>query len=279
MAASHGLTAEEAAVFETTVVPRYLSLYGKRLLSLVASANDARVFHLDCRTGYPDAALIERLPNAHVYASDRSEPAVELARTKATAITQANPGVAFEYRVADALPLSFPPGAFSHAFSLHPLAPPSERSAILAELARILAPHGQVLLALPLRGSFGEVFDLLREYAVKYEASDILNAVDTAGLQRPAEDTLVGELEDAGFEYVEVDAVRRTLPFESGRAFLDDPVTRLVLLPELRLGLPLPAQQALDPFVYVRDAIDKYWSDGTFELTLEVGVASGRRKG
>ena len=30
-------------------------------------------------------------------------------------------------------------------------------------------------------------------------------------------------------------------------------------------------------FVYVRDAIDKYWSDGAFELTVNVGCATGRR--
>jgi hypothetical protein len=27
----------------------------------------------------------------------------------------------------------------------------------------------------------------------------------------------------------------------------------------------------------VREAIDKYWSDGTFELTVNVGCATGRR--
>jgi hypothetical protein len=27
----------------------------------------------------------------------------------------------------------------------------------------------------------------------------------------------------------------------------------------------------------VRDAIDNYWSEGTFELTVNVGCASGRR--
>jgi hypothetical protein len=31
------------------------------------------------------------------------------------------------------------------------------------------------------------------------------------------------------------------------------------------------------PLSYVRDAIDKYWSEGKFELTLNVGCASARR--
>jgi RNase adaptor protein for sRNA GlmZ degradation len=36
----------------------------------------------------------------------------------------------------------------------------------------------------------------------------------------------------------------------------------------------------IDPdkaFDYVREAIDKYWSDGMFELTVNVGCATGRR--
>jgi hypothetical protein len=31
------------------------------------------------------------------------------------------------------------------------------------------------------------------------------------------------------------------------------------------------------PLEYVRDAIDKYWSEGTLELTLNVGCASARK--
>jgi hypothetical protein len=30
---------------------------------------------------------------------------------------------------------------------------------------------------------------------------------------------------------------------------------------------------------YVRQAIDKYWSDGPFELTVNVGCATGRKVG
>jgi SAM-dependent methyltransferase len=279
-AVAHCLSAEEAAVFETAVVPRYLSLFGERLLAMLAGGSDARVCHVHCRTGYPDHALLERLPNAHVHGCDASESAVELARAKASALVQGGSAVVFDYRVADTFPLSFPAGAFSHAFTLHPLAPPAELRVLLQELARILAPHGQALIAMPLRGSFVEVVDLLREYAVKYELADLLNAVDAAAQQRPTDDMLTHEVESAGFEHVDVDVLARTLRFEGGRDFFEDPITRLLLMPELRLSLPLETStHVVDPFAYVRDAIDKYWSDGTFELTVSIGVVSGRRRG
>ncbi len=270
---------EDAAVFETFVVPRYLSLFGEHLLKMLVPGRDARVCHVHCRTGYPDRLLLERLPNAHVHGCDVSPWAIELARAKAAALVKSDGSVVFDYRVVDALPLSFPDGAFSHAFTIHPLVGPPERRALLEELARIVAPRGQALIALPLRGSFVEVADLLRECALKHELAELTNAVEAAIQRRPTDEMLEGELEAAGFEYVDVDVRSRTLKFASGRAFFEDPITRLLLMPELRVGAGVETPSGpVEPLSYVREAIDKYWSGATFEMTVNVAVASGRRK-
>ena len=133
---------------------------------------------------------------------------------------------------------------------------------------------------MPLRGSFFEIHDLLRECALKFERDELSKAVDVAAQLRPTEDTFKKELEAVGFDRVTVDLRTRTLRFDGGRRFFEDPVTRLVLLPELRaaLGDAADPKDGLDPFDYVVDAIDKYWSDATFELTVHVGVVSGRKK-
>jgi SAM-dependent methyltransferase len=266
------LEALDAAIFETHVVPRYLSLFGERLVSMLATGPDARVCHLHCRTGYPDKDLLAKLPNAEVYGCDVSEHAIALAKAKAQAID----GFTSDYRVVSHLPLPFPGGAFSHAFTLHPLAAPAERTRILEELARIVAPRGQALMAMPLRGSFSEIADLLRECALKHELPELTNAVEAAVQLRPTGEMLSRELEAVGFEFIEVDVKTHTLAFTSGRDFFEDPVTSLLLLPEFRVNLAM-GDMAL-PLAYVREAIDKYWSDGTFELTVIAGVASGRRK-
>jgi SAM-dependent methyltransferase len=172
-------------------------------------------------------------------------------------------------------PLPFPEGAFSHGITLHPRATPDERARLLSELARLIAPRGQVLFALPLRGSFQEIADLIREYALKFEASDVSTAIEAAVLMRPTSETLRAEVEKAGFDFVEVESRPRVLKFQSGRDFMDDPVARLMLLPEFRANLALPNTDKI--FSYVRDAIDKYFSKTTFELTVQVGVATGRR--
>ncbi|MBX3185401.1 MAG: class I SAM-dependent methyltransferase [Labilithrix sp.] len=239
---------------------------------MLVAGQDARVCHLQCRTGYPDQLLLEKLPNAHVYGCDSSVHAIELARAKAKALS----GFVADYRVIEANTTPFPQGAFSHGFTLHPLAAPAERRRILEELARIVAPRGQALVAMPLRGSFVEVADLLRECALKHELTDLTNAVEAAVQLRPTDELFARELEAVGFEFVDVDVRTRSMKFGSGRDFFEDPATRLMLLPEFRVNLSLDETER--PFNYVREAIDKYWSDDEFELTVVVGVVSGRRK-
>jgi SAM-dependent methyltransferase len=263
---------QDAAIFETFVVPHYLSLFAERLVEMIVPGRDARVCHLQCRTGYPDCLLLERLPNAHVYGCDNSEHAIELARAKAKTFA----GFVSDYRLIEGQVTPFPAGAFSHGFTMHPLSTPPSRRMLLEELARIVAPRGQALVAMPLRGSFAEIADLLRECALKNECTDLINAVEAAVQLRPTDDLFRLELEAVGFDHVDVDVSTRTLRFESGRQLFEDPATRLMLLPEFRVNLHMNDDR---PFAYVREAIDKYWSDGEFELTVNVGVVSGRRKG
>ncbi len=261
----------ESAIFETFVVPRYLKTFGDLLVEMVADGDEAQVAHLLCRTGYPDHAIVQKLPGAHIHGCDPSAYAIELARAKAST----TPEMVGDYRLADALPVPLPSSAFSHALSLHPVVRPKERPRLLAEFARLLAPYGQALLAFPLRGSFQEVFDLFREFALKHQVIQVTQAVESAALVQPTTEMVAAELEGAGFQYVEVELRTSVLEFKSGRDFFEDPITRLALLPELRGVLAM--EDVESPLSYVRDAIDKYWSDGTFEVTVNVGCGCGRR--
>src|SRR5262249_34155719 len=185
----------DAAIFETFVVPRYLSLFGELAIEMVAEGKDAQVIHVFCRTGYPDRGLALKLPGAYIYGCDPSPHAIELAKAKAATM----PEMVSEYKLmGDTLPTPFPSQGFSHAVTLHPLAAPDERARVLTEFARLLAPRGQALLAMPLRGSFQEVADLLREYALKNESTEVSKKVEAAVLVRPTIEMLGAELEEAG---------------------------------------------------------------------------------
>ncbi len=256
---------------ETFVVPRYLSLYGDLVLGMLLAGESALVVHLGCRTGYPDRQIQEKVPGARITGVDPSLPALELARNKAALITDAP----IEYIVGDDLPTELPDESYSHVLCLHPVVSAAERGELLSEMQRLLYSGGQALVAMPLRGSFQEIGDLLREYALKFDEGEFGKAVDNMMATRPTIETLSEELEDAGLDDVDVEIRSTTLTFDSGRAFIEDPVTRLLLAPELSVALGgLDLEKPLD---YVREAIDKYWSEGKFEVLVNVGCASARR--
>ncbi len=268
---SDGLSAAEAAVFETFVVPRYLKLFGELALSMVLPTPGARVAHLGCRTGFPDVELCRIIEEPTVYGVDPSSFALELARNKASLAR----GVQIEYSVSDTLPAPFPSGAFSHVLCLHPVVKPDQRVPLFIEMARLLYGQGQALVALPLRGSFQEIGDLLREYALKYDEELLGQRVESLMIERPTIESLSEELEIAGLEDIDVEVRHTVLSFDSGRALVEDPVCRMLILPDLRAGLA--GTDLTRPLEYLRDAVDRYWSEATFELTLSVGCASARR--
>ncbi len=265
------LGSSDAAVLETFVVPRYLQLFGQAVTEMFYCAESAAVVHIGCRTGYPDDEIAAQFQSGAILGLDLSQPAIELARTKGALI----PNVQTDYEVFDGFPTRLPPQSFTHGIALHPSVLVEDRRALLAEMARLIVPRGQVVLALPLRGSFQEVIDLLREYALKYDAAEIRNATDTATLVRPNVEELENELTRAGFDEVEVDLRPACLEFQSGRDFLEDPITRLLVLPDLQATLGL--DDLTEPLHYVEQAINRYWSERAFELTVHVGCVAGRR--
>lgn len=262
----------DAAVLETFVVPRYLSLFGEPLVDAILPADAAKIVHLGCRTGYPDAALARRMPLSTLTGVDASPSAIDLARAKAHLVSEAT----VEYAVSNGLPTPFPARSFSHALAIHPAAPvPEDRGLLFAEMTRLVAPSGQVLVAMPLRGSFQELIDLLREHALKHDAADVGRAAEAAAAMRPNVEVLGEELEAAGLEDIEVSLHRASVEFQSGRDFFEDPVARLLVLPDL--SSHMPAIDLAAAFRYVRDAIDRYWAEDKFELSVTVGIATARR--
>lgn len=266
----------DAAIFETFVNPRYLRHFGELMLEMIsppATPGDAIVAHFGCRTGFPERLLVEQLGPMRLVGTDPSLAALELARAKAAAI----PDLSADYRLFEGFPAPLPDQSFTHAVILHPPGRAASRLHFVRDAARVLVPGGQALLALPLRGSFGELADLLREYATKHDQKAVGDAVEAAVHLRPTPESLAEELEALGFVDVDVDFRAVTIPFQSGRDFLEDPTTRLLLLPEWQTNLSLDDGAIRTAFHYVRDAIDRYWAEGGFELSVIVGCARGFR--
>ncbi|WP_437674679.1 class I SAM-dependent methyltransferase [Sorangium sp. So ce131] len=267
------LSPADAVLFENAVVPRYVSFFASLAIEMMLPSEAARVVHFGCRTGFPDPIVADKLPGATLVGVDGSAAALELARAKAALLS----GMNASYVLADGLPTPLPDASFSHAFTLHPVCRSSERAQLLAELRRVLVPGGQALIALPLRGSFPEIADIARECALKQDLSELGAAVDAAAASRPTIETIAEEIEDAGLDEVEVDVQLIAVSFDSGREFLEDPISKLMVLPEATAMLDLEPQIIDSMLKYLHHAVSKYWSEGVFELTVNVGCASARR--
>lgn len=199
-----------------------------------------------------------------------------LASSLAGTITGRDPSaVAF---ALSALPIPHGDRSFSHAIAVHPLTPPPDRRRLLSELYRVLGPSGQLALALPLRGSYPEVSDMLREYALKSDSTRVAEAVEIAAQSRPTPETLTEELEDAGFDDVTVSLELLSVPFDSGRDFVGHPLLSLVVEPDVTAALGLPKDSLAPALAYVQDAIGKYWSEGPFELAVNLGCVSATKR-
>ncbi|HEU5074475.1 MAG TPA: class I SAM-dependent methyltransferase [Polyangiaceae bacterium] len=265
------LSSADAAILETFVVPRYLSLYANLLLEMLLTGDAARVAHLGCRTGYPDLELFERIPNMRLVGVDSSSPALELARNKAHAKGE----VGIDYVIAEGYPTGLEAEQYSHALSLHPILDQPARTLLLQELARLLYSGGQALIAMPMRGSFQEITDIFKEYALKEDAGEFSKALESALPNRPTLESLSEELEAAGLSDIDVKLQHRELEFESGRGLVEDPAMRLLILPEIRSWMHVDdLDGALD---YLARAIDKYWSEDKLLLSVNVGCASARK--
>ena len=83
------LSPADAAVLETFVVPRYLSLYGELMLEMLLVADQARIAHLGCRTGYPDRQMHELGDGASIVGIQRPDASI------------VNPGPEDEIRAGD----------------------------------------------------------------------------------------------------------------------------------------------------------------------------------
>lgn len=266
------LSEADVARFDEAV-SRYLSFFGALVVDLLIPSQGAAVAFLGSRTGFPDTVIADKMPDCGIWGLDPSAAAVDAARKRASAFAE----LRANYDVMTGLPTVLPDGSFTHALSLHPVGGPTERRALVAEMRRLLFPAGQALLAMPLRGSFPELYDMLREFALRHELADFGTAIDANAAARPNLESVTEEFEDAGLGDVDVNVELITLSFSSGREFLEHPAFDLVILPELLASVGGDEGLHERAKAYVQEAVSKYWSEGAFDLTVNVGCVSARR--
>jgi SAM-dependent methyltransferase len=261
---------DDLAAYDADAVPGYVRFFDAQAAGMLIPRDAARVACFGCRTGAAQTEVAARLSSGDALVGiDTSEPAIWAARLRDGA-----PGLSVAFEHSAGMPTSLDDESVTHAVAIHPLGAPHQRAELFAEMRRVLAPGGQLVVTMPLRGSFPELGDLVREFALKHDKPNVAAAVDRAAQMRVSIETLASDLEMAGFVNVDVDVQLLAVPFETGKVYARSAVSRLVIEPDLSQLLDVDGPMRSRAMAYASDAVGRYWSESSFELAVNLGGAS-----
>ncbi|NUP10910.1 MAG: methyltransferase domain-containing protein [Polyangiaceae bacterium] len=264
--------AADVEALHADVLPKYLSFFNTLALDRMIVAQQSAVMACGPLASSIAEGVADRLPNARIHGFEPSEAAIMAAAERTSGLP-----ATLELEVLKTLPTRKPDGSFTHALVVHPLASTTSRMQLLREVSRVLVPAGQALIAMPLRGSYPEITDMLREFSLKHDNPRFGEAIEVAAQSRPTPETLTEDLERLGFVDVDVTVELLSVPFEAGRDFAAHTLFRLIVGPDIVSMIDAPADVVAAALEYARLAIGKYWSEGQFDLTVNVGCASARK--
>lgn len=268
-----GIAEADASLFDSIVVPRWSSLFGRMIVREVVQGTRCTILDVGCGTGTPSFELLRKIDaGGRVIAIDRNAAFIDVARRKA--IEDAGKRIFFKSESIEEL--RFGNEVFDLVVGNLVLPQLESQSAALLEMKRVLVRGGRLLLTAPLRGTFEEIFDMFREIAVKYDRPKVAERADdieSRYLTPLAFDTLV---RNAGYDDVVVKQEELRLTYRSARDIFDDALIRAIALAEWRwiAGLEPGGEQTIPQVIR---ALDTYLAGAPVTLTVHAGLVAGRR--
>ena len=127
-----------------------------------------------------------------------------------------------------------------------------------------------------MRGSWAEFLDLFRDVLRENGKQESLAAVDRYVATLPDGDGVARWLEAAGLTRVEVTTSRWEILFKSAREFFYAPLVELGPLAHWK-RLSGRGDQMQDVFFFTKEAIDIYFKDRVFAVTIAGAAVTGRK--
>ena len=190
------LNENSAEAYEQYLVGRFFRRWADRLVAHAGVRDGEQVLDAGCGTGIVARTVSEKAPRAEVTGLDPNEGMLHEARRQ-------DPGQRVTWQMGALESLPFADAGFDLVLSQQVLQFVPERAAALAEIRRVLAPKGRLVLAL-LRGldfnpSYAALAGTLDRH-VGRDAGDMMRAPFSG----PAPRALRAELQEAGFRDVEI---------------------------------------------------------------------------
>ncbi len=259
-------TGTGAENYERFFVPAIATPVSGRLLEAAALQPGERVLDVACGTGLIARLAAEQVgPTGTVTGVDVAADMLDLARRVAV-----SGGAPIEWHEGDAAELPFPDESFDVVTCQMGLMF-FDRSAALAEMRRVLAPGGRVVVNTP--GTIQTPFELMEQAIVDHISADLAGFIRVV-FSLPDPDTLGGLLDAAGFADTEANRYTATFDLPGPAEFLWEYINLTPLGPFVA-DAPEAAQVAME-----RQVVEGWQSfvvDGRTPLDQPMAIATGRR--
>jgi ubiquinone/menaquinone biosynthesis C-methylase UbiE len=263
-----------AQVYDEEILPLWSTRFGRMLLRHVEAPPKAMILDVGCGTGYPALEVLRKLDDqSRIIAIDCASEMLNVARKKAADLA----GRRIFFRTETVKPrLSFTADVYDVVIANDSLWEMDEPAAAVADFARVCKPGGRVVVTLPLRGSWGEFYDIYREVLTKHDHHDILRTLEDEERRYPEPEEAVRWLEQAGLTEVAIETEQFELLFRSSREFFFAPVVEFGPLPAWK-EVAGKGEVMQEIFWHIKEAIDAYFGDRAFSVTIKAGCLHGRK--
>lgn len=263
-----------ARIYDKEILPLWSERFGRLLLRGLSVPEKGQVLDVACGTGYPSIEILRRMSDTcRLIAIDGSSAMLDVARKKIAETKRK--GVFF--RTESAVPrLSFADDVYDLVVcNLGMEDMPSPANA-LADFARVTRPGGEVRVTLPIAGTFQEYYDIFHEVLVKNDKHETLERLAEHLKTYPTPEQCERWLVAAGLVDCDIVVDEFTLLFKSSREFFFAPVIEYGPLPAWK-KIAGKGQELQDVFWYIKEAIDAYFEDRAFEVTVKAACLIGRK--
>jgi SAM-dependent methyltransferase len=264
-----------ARIYDDEIAPCWGTRFGRLLLRNLAVPARGQVLDVSCGTGDPTIEILRRMTDgSRLIAIDESSAMLDVVRRKVAALGA--PGKKVFLRTESALPkLSFADDVYDLVVCNLGVGDMPSLEIALRDFARVAKPGGEVRCTLPLAGTFEQFHDLYREVLVKHDKHDALDRLEAHVARYPTFERAERCLAAAGLVgRIEVEPF--SLLFRSAREFFFAPVIEYGPLADWK-AVAGGGHDMQDVFWHIKEAIDAYFGDGPFQVTVVAGLVVGRK--
>lgn len=265
-----------ARIYDAEIAPVWGARFGKMLLRNLAVPQKGQVLDISCGTGYPTVEILRRMSEgSRLIAIDASSAMLDIARRKVADLGPLGKKGVF-FRTESPVPkLSFADEVYDLVVCNLGLGEMPSLPTALHDFARVAKIGGEIRCTLPLAGSFQEFHDLYREVLTKHDRGDARDRLERHIARYPTAEQVEGFMKAAGLggglEHEEF-----SLLFKSSREFFYAPVIEYGPLAEWK-EIAGEGQEMQDIFWFIKEAIDAYWGDRPFQVTIRAGCLVGKK--